>query len=258
MRERKIKTFVDQKAFILGGSGLIGSEVIKVLTELGCKTYNLDIKKNNKENDNYIKFDLTRGNIKKSYSKIINKFGLPDIFINCAYPKTSDWEDNNFSSIKLKSLKKNIENHITNTSFLIREVAECNKKKKKSCSIILLSSIYGLVGQDNSIYKGTDVTENMTYSLIKSSIINFTKQMSSHYSRYGIRTNCVCPGGVYNEKLAKNLKYKKLLKNYSIRSPIGRMARPNEIAEPIVFLASNNSSYISGISLIVDGGWTAI
>ena len=258
MKKFSFETLKNKKAFVLGGSGLIGSEVIKVLKKLDCKTYNLDIKKNKNEIDNFAKLDLTSKNVKKNYFRITKKFGLPDIFINCAYPKTSDWSDNNFSNIKLKSLKKNVESHVTNTSFLIREVAEYNKKSKKPCSIILLSSIYGLVGQDNNVYKGTDVTENMTYSLVKSSIINFTKQMSAYYSRYGIRTNCVCPGGVYDKRFKKKPKYKKLLKNYSTRCPLGRMANPNEIAEPIAFLASNNSSYISGISLIVDGGWTAI
>ena len=190
---------------------------------------------------------------------VIKKFGLPDIFVNCSYPRTPDWKNNSFNKIKINSLKKNIESHITYSSFLIKEVAETNKKRKKNCSIILLSSIYGLVGQDNFLYKGTDVKENMTYSIAKGAIINLTKQMASYYTRYGIRINNICPGGVIDKKMYKNnLKYKRLVKNYSKRSPIGRMASADEIAQPIIFLASDHSSYISGTSLVVDGGWTAI
>ena len=83
--------------------------------------------------------------------------------------------------------------------------------------------------------------------------------MSAYYSRYGIRVNNVCPGGVYDKSINRHdVYYKRLVKNYSKRSPIGRMALPEEIAGPIVFLASEHSSYISGTSLVVDGGWTAI
>ena len=141
---------------------------------------------------------------------------------------------------------------------IIREVAEINKKRKKKCSIVLLGSIYGIVGQDINIYKGTKITENVTYSIIKGAIVNLTKQMCSYYSKFGIRVNNVCPGGVYDEANKKYKSYNTFLKNYSKRCPIGRMAQPKEVADPIVFLASDNASYISGISLLIDGGWTSI
>ena len=81
------------------------------------------------------------------------------------------------------------------SSFLIREVAEVNKNKKKKCNIVMLGSIYGLVGQDQNIYKGTNTSENLTYSIVKGGITNLTRQMGSYYSRHGIRVNNVCPGG---------------------------------------------------------------
>ena len=251
--------FLNKKAFILGGSGLIGSAVIKKLTQYGCKIVNLDIKNNKKLKCNYLKFDCTNKNIQQNYSKVVKKFGLPDIFINCSYPRTKDWKINNFKKIKLKSLQNNLDQQLTLSSFLIREVAETNRKKKRKCNIVLLSSIYGLVGQDISIYEGTNVTENFSYSMIKGAIISLTKQMCSYYTKFGIRVNNVCPGGVINIDEKKNsIPYKKLVKNYSKRSPIKRMAFPDEIANPIIFLASDDSSYISGTSLIVDGGWTSI
>jgi len=251
--------FSNKTAFVLGGSGLIGNVVIKRLVFFGCKVINLDIKKPKKNLSSFYKFDLTKQDVDKNYSRILKKHGLPDIFINCSYPKSSDWNKTNFKDIKLSSLKKNIENHITHSSYLVKNVAELNKRKKRGCSIILLSSIYGLVGQDNSIYSGTKVRENLVYSLAKGAIINLTRQMASYYTRHGIRVNNICPGGVYDSSISKKDKsYKKLLKNYSKRSPIGRMALPEEIADPIIFLASEKSSYISGTSLVVDGGWTAI
>lgn len=244
-------------AFVLGGSGLIGSAVIQKLKLLKCKTINLDIVNKDKSN-NFYKFDYTKSNISKNYKDIIKKFGLPDIFINCAYPKTKDWSQNNFNKIKIDSLKKNLENQLACSSFLIREVAENSLKNKKKCNIVMLSSIYGLVGQDRDIYKGTDISENVSYSIIKGGIINLTKQMGSYYSKHNIRVNNVSPGGVYDKSKKNNKKYQKLLRNYSNRCPMKRMAKPEEIADSIIFLSTDMSSYISGITLIVDGGWTSI
>ena len=246
-------------AFVLGGSGLIGKSVIKKLEGLGCKTLNLDIKDSKKSKYDYLKFDCTNIKDLENFSKITKKYGTPDIFINCAYPKTQDWNKNNFKDIKFKSLKKNLEMQLTTSTYLVKEVAENSRKKKKKCSIVLLSSIYGIVGQDNSIYNGTNTTENLTYSVSKGALINLTKQMCSYYSKYGIRVNNVCPGGVIDhERKQKTKNYIKLVRNYSKRCPTGRMATPEEIADPIIFLASDNANYISGASLIVDGGWTSI
>ncbi len=250
--------FSKKKAFVLGGSGLIGRAVINKLEKCGCKIINLDVKKIKNSKHNFFKFDCTSSNVIKNYSRVIKKFGVPDIFINCSYPKTNDWNKNNFKEIKLKSLKDNLEKQLSLSTFLIREVAEINKKRKKKCSIVLLGSIYGIVGQDINIYKGTKITENVTYSIIKGAIVNLTKQMCSYYSKFGIRVNNVCPGGVYDEANKKYKSYNTFLKNYSKRCPIGRMAQPKEVADPIVFLASDNASYISGISLLIDGGWTSI
>jgi NAD(P)-dependent dehydrogenase (short-subunit alcohol dehydrogenase family) len=252
-------TFFHKTIFIVGGSGLIGSAVIKQLALQDCKIINLDIVKKKENLSLFYKFDLSKNNIEKNYFKIVKKYGLPDIFINCSYPKTKDWNKSNFGNIKINSLKKNVESQIINSSYLAKNVAELNKKKKRKCSIVLLGSIYGLVGQDNSIYSGTKTKENLAYALAKGALVNLTRQMSSYYSRYGIRVNNVCPGGVYDKSISKSDKnYKKLIKNYSKRSPIGRMASPEEIADPIIFLASEQSSYITGTSLVVDGGWTSI
>ena len=82
--------------------------------------------------------------------------------------------------------------------------------------------------------------------------------MASYYSNKGIRINNICPGGVFDKKKISQKSYKRFIKNYSSRVPIGRLANPDEIAKPIIFLSSENSSYITGSSLIVDGGWTTI
>lgn len=244
-----------KKIFVLGGSGLIGTKVCEELLEFKASIINLDIKKNKTKYRNYkfISFDISDfKNLNLNISKIIKKYGCPDIFINCSYPKTNDWIKNNISNIKLDSFNKNICLQLTSSSWVLKLVADEMKKNKKLGSIIQLTSIYGLVGQNLNIYENTNMVDNLTYSVIKGGQSNLVRQMASYYGKYKIRVNAVCAGGVFDNQ------NKVFVKKYSKQVPIKRMAKAHEISSAIIFLSSEASSYITGSNLIVDGGWTSI
>jgi NAD(P)-dependent dehydrogenase (short-subunit alcohol dehydrogenase family) len=125
-------------------------------------------------------------------------------------------------------------------------------KKQKFGSIVNISSIYGSVGPDFNIYKGTEMTMPAAYSAIKGGVVNFSKYIASYFGSYGIRVNCVSPGGILdNQPLV-------FISNYEQKVPLRRLAKPNEISPSVSFLLSDSSSYITGHNLLVDGGWTAI
>tara|TARA_B100001250_G_C19658866_1_gene726122 strand:- start:75 stop:890 length:816 start_codon:yes stop_codon:yes gene_type:complete len=260
----------DRIAFVFGGLGLIGQEVSTAIAQAGAKTIILDIKNDNssfigelnksKYDISYKKFDCSdTKNLEKNYSQLIKEFGCQDIFINCSYPRTDDWPTNSFSKIKLESFQKNIELQMIAYSWLSKLAAEESVKNNKNGSIIHLGSIYGLVGQDLSIYRGTNMSENMTYSIIKGGITNFTRQMAAYYGRYNIRVNTICPGAIEGHVAGKDKKQSALfIKNFSEKAPLKRLGKSSEIGSSAVFLASDASSYITGLNLIVDGGWTII
>tara|TARA_B100000780_G_C21110193_1_gene448576 strand:- start:1228 stop:2025 length:798 start_codon:yes stop_codon:yes gene_type:complete len=250
-------------AFVAGGSGYIGSEIVHALSSMNCKVVILDIFSNINYNNKNIQneyIDLSNvSKLEKSFKKIIKKYGMADIFINASYPRTKDWKKNSFQKISLKSFEKNLKIHLNSYIWCSKIMAENMVKNKIKGSIINLSSIYGLVGQDLEIYKGTDMKDNLSYSVIKGGINNFTKQMSSYYGRFNIRANAICPGGVINNEDKKKLKVQKLFeRNYLKKVPLKRFARTDEIASAVVFLSCDASSYITGTLLVVDGGWTAI
>ena len=87
-------------------------------------------------------------------------------------------------------------------SFNISNGCKFNENKKQG-SIIFLGSIYGVVGQDLNIYMGTGIRENLSYSIIKGGLVNFTKQMASYYGKHNIRVNCICPGGIIDKVNSK-------------------------------------------------------
>jgi len=252
---KNIFSIKNKTVFIIGGSGLIGKETIKCLLDYGAKIINLDIKRNNGCKNN-IFFDCSDSkNLKSNYLAIIKKFGVPKILINCSYPKTNDWNKNTFDDLDEDSFYLNLKNHLNSYVLLSRITANLMKKKDIKGSIVLLGSIYGVLGQDQSVYKKTKIKENITYSLIKGGVVNFTRQMASYYGKNNIRINCICPGGVLDKTNKKDINF---VKNYSAKVPLKRLAKSKEIASSILFLSSDASSYITGITLMVDGGWSSI
>ena len=257
---KNIFTLKKKKIFVVGGSGLIGEVVCDLLYDLGAEVYNLDINKNNKNNKiNYLKFDVSKKDlIEKNLNSFFKKYGTPDCLINCSYPSSSKYKDSSFKNVKQKTITENLNIHLSSYIWIARIVAENMKKKKIKGSIIQFGSHYGLIGQNSDIYKGTSMKENMYYSAIKGGIISNTKQLCSHYGKWGIRANCICPGGIEGHVKGKKFKQPKIfLKNYSNRTPLRRLAKKEEIAPAVAFLASDASTYISGITLMIDGGWTA-
>ncbi len=255
-----------KNAFVIGGSGLIGSEIVGALLSASATVINLDKKKTNKSYKNmkkryhYNYFEINNLDlIDKEISRIFKKFGCPDILINCSYPATKDWNKSSFKKNTISTLRQNIDLHLNSYTWLSYKVCEKMKKMKKKGSVIMLSSIYGVVAQNLQIYENTGMSENMNYSIIKGGINNFTKQLASYYGSHGIRVNSVCPGGIIGHvKGSKEKQNKKFLKNYSKNCPLGRLGKPEEVASSVLFLASDASSYITGTSFLVDGGWTVV
>lgn len=129
--------------------------------------------------------------------------------------------------------------------------AEQMKAQGKGGSIVNISSIYGMVGPTFPIYEGTQMTVPPDYAFAKGGIINFTRYLATWYAPYGIRVNCISPGGYYAGQPET------FVRNYEQRVPLGRMARWNDLKGAAVFLASDASQYVTGQNLAVDGGWTA-
>ena len=126
------------------------------------------------------------------------------------------------------------------------------KNKYKYSSIVLLSSIYGFLGQNVNLYNNEKIRENLTYSVIKGGIINAVRSFSSYYGNKSLRINCVSPGGVLDNQS------KSFQKKYNKQVPMNRMALKHEVANVIKFLISEKSSYITGQNIVVDGGYSII
>jgi NAD(P)-dependent dehydrogenase (short-subunit alcohol dehydrogenase family) len=258
-------------AYVMGGLGLIGREVSTAFASSGAKTIVLDL--SDKEDSSFTKEIHKKGHdvifksfdcgdmerLEKNFSALLQEFGCPDIFINCSYPRTANWAESSFQYVTLASLRENVDIHMNSYAWLGRLVAEAMVERGKGGSIILLGSIYGIVAQDLTVYEGTDMHENMTYSIIKGGITNLTRQMASYFGQFNIRVNILCPGGLVGHVAGKSDGQNPIfVEQYSNKTPLKRLGRAEEVASTALFLASDAASYITGITIMVDGGWTAI
>ena len=105
--------------------------------------------------------------LEHNFSNLIKEFDSPMVFINCSYPRTADWEKSSFSEVTINSFRENVDIHMNSYAWLARLAAEVMLEAGNGGSIVQLGSIYGVLGQDLSVYEGTDMNENMTYAAIK-------------------------------------------------------------------------------------------
>ena len=250
---------LDNKVVVVTGAGLIGSVIIKGLVEAGAKVIigEIDEKigkklemKFKEENYDVIfkKLDITNENLIDLFLKeCVNELNVINGWVNTAYPKTKEWGKTNISNYNL--LKKNMEMHLGGYYLTTIKIAEIMKKQGFG-SIINFGSIYGVSAPDFSIYEGTHMKMPIDYAIIKGGINMLTKYIASNYGKYNIRANIVAPGGVFDNQPDQ------FVKNYEKKVPLKRMATPEDIAGPVIFLISDASSYITGQIIMVDGGWT--
>lgn len=124
-----------------------------------------------------------------------------------------------------------------------------------NASIINVASMYGMVSPDARIYDTSRVTNPPFYGAAKAALIQLTKYAACELAEKNIRVNCISPGPFPSDVAQSELP---LLMNKIIsKVPMGRIGLPSELVGPVAFLASDASSYVTGVNIPVDGGWTS-
>ena len=240
----------DKVIIVTGGSGLLGREIVSDLMLKGAMAINADINEDTDLKKNILKIDITsEKSIVDGIETISKYYGKIDGLVNNAYPRTEDW-GTKFEDISFKSWQKNVDIQMNSTFLFIQKLMPELLKTKGS--IVNMASIYGVVGNDMTIYENTNIGTAAQYSAIKGGIINLTRYLASYYGKQGVRLNCVSPGGIFDNQDAL------FVSNYEKKVPLGRMGTPNDIAPVVSFLLSEEAKYITGQNIIVDGGWTCI
>lgn len=241
----------DKVIVVTGGAGLIGRCIVERCREDGAIVIDVDISNDTDLSQGKYGCDLTDAlQIVKLVQDVEEFYGAIDGLVNNAYPRTSDW-GTKFEDISYESWQKNVDMQL-NAVFLLTQSVLKVMTAQGSGAVVNIGSIYGVVGNDFTIYEGYGGTSPAAYSAIKGGIINFSRYLASYYGKYGIRVNCVSPGGIIDRQ------HSSFIERYEHKSPLKRMGKAEEIAPAVSFLLSEDASFITGHNLMVDGGWTAI
>lgn len=154
---------------------------------------------------------MSSNNVYKEIKSLIKFYGVPKVYIDTSYISRDLIKNSSFKKITKIYLNKALNAWLSPSIIISTIILNEMKSKKVKGNLVLSSSIYSKVAQDPVVYSGTDIKENIIYSIIKSSIDNFVKNAAVQFGSYDIRVNSVLPGGIIN-KNDINFKKKKFFK----------------------------------------------
>jgi NAD(P)-dependent dehydrogenase (short-subunit alcohol dehydrogenase family) len=206
--------------------------------------------------------DITRKKeVEQLLEKLINKFQRVDILINNAAndPKVGDENESSswsrFENFSLEMWEEDLAVGLTGV-FICSQVVGSYMAKQGSGVILNISSDLGIVGPDQRLYEiegrlpEEQPVKPVTYSVVKTGIIGLTRYLATYWASRGVRVNALCPGGI---DAGQPTVFKERVHS---RIPMGRMARKDEYRGVVLFMVSDESSYMNGAVLAVDGGRT--
>ncbi len=246
----------DKVAFITGAASGIGAACALRFVQEGARVVGFDIGETTNDDwkkaveiapDSYFETGDVRNEerIQNVIAGIIKRFGHLDIVVNSAgvasggpvhMLPTEEWD--RILDINLKG------------TFLVCKYAAGQMVEQNSGSIVNIASIEGIEGSEGG----------SVYNVSKGGVILLTRNMAMDYARKGIRVNTICPGFIDTPLASEAVLDNEILKDFRdhiIEAVLlGRVGRPEEIANAVLFLASDEASFITGHALVVDGGFT--
>lgn len=273
--EDSVFSVKDKVVLLTGANGLFGKKISRSFLKRGAKVVAATHNKNGIDEifkilssefiaDNFLLTDLELTDpesVERCVNESIRRFGRIDILINNASIdakfdlnnsekiSNSRFENYPFDLIE-QSVNVNILGTIRITQAVCREMI-----RQDSGNIVNVGSVYSLVSPNQSLYDFGETPvkyKPVDYVVSKSFIPNYTRYLASLYAKNNIRCNAIAPHGIFDNH------DERFIMNFSRLSPIGRMCNLDEIEGPFIFLASEASSYITGITLTVDGGWSSV
>ena len=255
-----------KKIFITGSGGVLGTAYIKLMLESGAEVIATDLPGLKSDsligefgsNKNFKYYDLdvsNEGEVVDIFSKLKNDNIQPNVILNNAaitgeLLMGKGKEFPNLSQTSIEDWEKTIKVNLTG-AFLIARQMDRDIVGKYPCKLINVASMYALNGPHHKIYEGMPFKSFSAYSSSKAGIHGLTLWLAGYWASKKCTVNTISPGAVFN---VHSDEFQKRVSNLIIA---GRMADPKEIGNAMLFLCSDNSNYMNGQMLNIDGGFSA-
>lgn len=249
--------FNAKSVLITGGAGGIGLECAKGFLENGASVFICDLDEGALEKAGlelsksfpgakiaFARCDITKPeDIEAALEKAEKAFGTIDVLVNNAgvahdvysmHETRNDWS-------------RVLDINLNGQFFFTQQVFNRFWNKKKGGKVVFMASLSAFIA----------VPSAAAYSASKGAVLQLTKSLAGEWARFGVQVNCVCPGFVETALIEEQLKNERWLSYMNVRIPQKRLAKPEDIVGSVLFLSSGLSDYVTGASIIVDGGFSA-
>jgi len=185
--------------------------------------------------------------IERGFTRAIDKTGQIDVLVN----NGNQAEFRDLADVTPDEFNRQLSN-ATGYFLLARLLRDHAVSQERPASVIMLGSMYGMVGSYPDAYAGVCPASPVGYHALKGGIIHMTRHLAVYWAGDGVRVNCLSPG-----PFPAPTQSRALVERLQTKCPMGRMGLPHELKGAVVFLASEAASYMTGQNLVIDGGWTA-
>lgn len=263
MHAKELFSLDGRVAIVTGGRGLYGASISEGLCEMGatvivasrnggkCEEFAATLREKGHKAYGY-GLDLSNDDTIKTLAKaVFDRFGRIDILVNNAVDRRNM---TSLADATRQKLRDSAETNLNGQILLSQAVLEYMIPAGKG-SIINISSMRGLDCPHFPFYPESMGDQPVNYTTEKWAMVGLTKYMAGRYGKHGIRVNCIAPGG-FNPGLADDPDKKAFVDAYIANCPLGCWAGEDDIKGPVAFLAADASAYVTGATLVMDGGWT--
>jgi len=240
-----------RRAVVTGAAGRIGRAIADACDAAGADVLGVDIRRPDAAPPyQVVERDFSDPlTAEQAVQDLLAANGAVDIWVNAAYPRTENWGRKSAGNTPAE-WQANVTMQLTAACVASAAVARSMAQADTGGAILNISSIYGLVAPDFALYEGQDMETPAAYAAIKGGLGAHTRYLAGQYGQQQVRVNALAPGGVFANQPEG------FVSAYEAKTALGRMASEADIAGPALFLVSPAASYITGVVLPVDGGWT--